>query len=130
MECKRAHEEAGGDLEKAIEIIKKRGLAKAEKRADRKTSAGLVQAYVHNERVGALVELRSETDFVAHSEPFRELAKNLAMQIAAMAPENTEMLLAQPFIKDPEKTVKDLLGEVISKVGENVQIGQFYRVEL
>src|SRR3989344_3472086 len=126
MECKKAYEEAGGDLGKAVKIIKKRGLAKAEKRAGRKTGAGLVQSYVHNERVGALVELRSETDFVAHSEPFRELAKNLAMQIAAMAPENMEGLLSQPFIKDPEKTVKDLLSEVISKVGENVQIGKFY----
>jgi len=130
MECKKAYEEAGGDLDKAVKIINKRGLSKAEKRADRKTSAGLVQSYVHNERVGALVELRSETDFVAHSEPFRELAKNLVMQIAAMAPEDTEGLLAQPFIKDPEKTIKDLVNEVVSKVGENVQIGKFYRIEL
>lgn len=130
MECKKALEESKGDLEKAVKIINKRGLAKAEKRAERKTGAGLVQAYVHNERVGALVELRSETDFVAHSEPFRELAKNLAMQVAAMAPLDKEGLLTQPFIKDPEKTIKDLVSEVVSKVGENVQIGKFYRIEL
>ena len=130
MECKRAYGEASGDLKKAAEIIHKRGLAKAEKRAERATGAGLVQSYVHNDRVGAMVELRSETDFVARSEPFRELAKNLAMQIAAMAPEDIEHLLEQPFIKDPEKTVKDIVSDVISKVGENVQIGKFYRLEI
>lgn len=130
MECKKAYEEAGGDLEKAGKIIRERGLAKADKRAERATGAGLVQSYVHNERVGAMVELRSETDFVARSEPFKELAKNLAMQIAAMAPEDVEHLLEQPFIKDPERTVKDIVSEVISKVGENVQIGKFYRLEI
>lgn len=130
MECKKAYEEAKGDLSKAAQIIQERGLAKAEKRAERATGAGLVQSYVHNERVGAMVELRSETDFVAHSEPFRELAKNLAMQIAAMAPENTEGLLGQPFIKDASRTVKDMVSEVVSKVGENVQIGKFYRIEI
>lgn len=130
MECKKAYEEAGGNLEKAAKLIHERGLANAEKRAERVTGAGLVQAYVHNERVGALVELRSETDFVARSEPFRIFAKDLAMQIAAMSPESVESLLAQPFIKDASKTVKDLLSDVISKTGENVQIGKFYRIEL
>lgn len=130
MECKKAYEEAGGDLKKAGKIIRERGLAKADKRAERATGAGLVQSYVHNDRVGAMVELRSETDFVARSEPFKELAKNLAMQIAAMAPEDVEHLLEQPFIKDPERTVKDIVSEVISKVGENVQVGKFYRLEI
>jgi elongation factor Ts len=130
MECKKCLEEAKGDLKKAATLISERGLAKADKRADRETGAGLVQSYVHNDRVGALVEIRSETDFVARSEPFKELAKHLAMQIAAMYPESTEALLAQPFIKDPSKTVKDLVGDVIAKVGENVRVGTFYRLEL
>jgi elongation factor Ts len=130
MECKKCLEETGGNFEKAAKLISERGLAKADKRADRETGAGLVQSYVHNDRVGALVELRSETDFVARSEPFKELAKNLAMQVAAMDPESTEALLAQPFIKDASKSVKELVSDVITKVGENVRIGKFYRLEL
>jgi elongation factor Ts len=105
-------------------------LAKVEKRADRETGAGLVQSYVHNERIGVLVDLRAETDFVVRSEPFRILAKDVAMHIAAAAPENVEELLAQPYIKDESRTVKDVIGEVIAKVGENVSVKQFYRIEV
>ena len=130
MECKKALDEARGDFEKAAAIIEKHGLAKAEKRAERSTGAGLVHSYIHNDRVGSLVELRSETDFVARSEPFRELAKNLAMQIAAMAPEDLSGLLGQPYIKDASKTIKDLVSEVIAKTGENIQVGKFYRIEI
>ena len=130
MECKKALEEAGGDFDKAVKIIHERGLAKVEKRAGRETGAGTVLSYVHNDRVGALLELRAETDFVVRSEPFKELAKHLVMQVAAMAPENKEALLEQPFVRDASKSVKDLVNEVIAKVGENIQIGQFYRIEV
>lgn len=130
MECKKALDEAGGNVDEAVKIINAKGLAKAEKRSGRATGAGLIHAYVHGDRVGAMVEVRCETDFVAHSEPFRELAKNLAMQIAAMAPEDAHSLMEEPFIKDASKTVKDLINEVITKVGENVQIGKFYRLEI
>ena len=130
MECKKALEEAGGDFDKAVKIIHERGLAKVEKRAGRETGAGTVLSYVHNDRVGALLELRAETDFVVRSEPFKELAKHLVMQVAAMAPENKEALLEQPFVRDASKSVKDLVNEVIAKVGEHIQIGQFYRIEV
>lgn len=130
MECKKALEESGGDFDRALKFIHESGLIKVEKRSGRETGAGLVESYVHNERVGAIVELRSETDFVARSEPFRKLAHDIAMQIAAMAPADVDELIKQPFIKDESKTVKDLINEVIAKVGENVQVGQFYRIEV
>lgn len=128
MDCKRAFLDAEGNFDKALKIIKERGLSKVEKRANAKTSAGLVHTYVHSDRVGVVVELRSETDFVARSEPFRALIHDLAMHIAAMAPENKDDLLLQPFIKDQSKTVKDLLNELTAKVGEKIEIGQFHRV--
>ncbi len=130
MDCRKALIEANGDLDAAVKIIHEKGLAKMEKRADRETGAGLVQSYVHNERIGVLLEIRAETDFVVRSEPFRALAKDVAMQIAAVAPENVEALLAQPCIKDESKPIKDLLSEVIAKVGENVTIKQFSRIEV
>lgn len=130
MECRRAYVEAKGDHLEAVRIIRERGLDKAEKRSDRKTGAGLVHSYVHNERVGVIVELRSETDFVARSEPFRTLIHDLAMHIAAMAPQNVDELLAQPFVKDETRTIKDLIGELTGKVGEKIEIGQFYRIEI
>ena len=130
MDCKRALADANGNFDEALRIIRERGLNKAEKRAGRSTSAGLVHSYVHNERVGVIVELRSETDFVARSEPFRALIHDLAMHIAAMLPENVDELLAQPFIKDQTRTIKDLVGELTSKVGEKIEIGKFYRIEV
>ncbi len=129
MDCRKALIEANGDIDAAVKIIHEKGLAKVEKRADRETGAGLVQSYVHNERIGVLLRLSAETDFVVRSEPFRTLAHDLAMHIAAAAPKDVEELLAQPYIKDESRTVKDMVGEVIAKVGENVAIGEFYRVE-
>jgi len=130
MECKKALEEAGGDFDKAVVIIHERGSAKAEKRKDRSTGAGVLQSYIHNERVGVLFELRSETDFVARSDEFRTLAKELAMQVAAMDPSNEEELMKQPYIKDESKTVEDLVSGVMARTGENVKIGRFCRYEL
>ncbi len=129
MDCRKALIEANGDIDAAVRIIREKGLVKVEKRSDRATGAGLVQSYVHNERIGVLLHLSAETDFVVRSEPFKELAHDLAMHIAAAAPKNAEELMAQPYIKDESRTVKDIIGEVIAKVGENITVGEFYRVE-
>lgn len=130
IDCKKALEEAGGDMDRAAEIIQEKGLSKVEKRAGRETSAGMVHSYVHNGRIGVLLDLHAETDFVVRSEPFQELVHELAMQIAAMGPKDVKELLSQPYIKDEKRTVKDIINDVIAKVGENVQIGTFYRIEL
>jgi elongation factor Ts len=129
MDCHRALMDAGGDFDKAVAIIREKGISKAEKRVGRETGAGLVHSYIHNERIGVIVEVRAETDFVVRSELFRDLAHKLAMHIAAAAPKDVEELLGQPYVRDESKTVKDVVGEVIAKVGENLTIGQFYRIE-
>ena len=129
MDCHKALKDANGDFEKAAAVIREKGISKMEKRADRETGAGLVHSYVHNDRIGVIVELRAETDFVVRSEPFRELAHMLAMHIAAAAPKDAEELLAQPYVRDESRTVKDIVGDVIAKVGENVTVGQFSRIE-
>jgi len=122
MDCKKALEETKGDIDGAIEILKKRGLAKAEKKVHREVSQGLVEAYIHTGgRIGALVEVNCESDFVAHTDEFKGLAHDLAMQVAATAPSSLSSdgipedldpseacLLHQPFIKDPQRTVQDL----------------------
>ena len=130
MDCHKALREAGGDFDKAIALIREKGVSKVEKRVGRETGAGLAHSYVHNERIGVLLDLRAETDFVVRSEPFRELAHVLAMHIAAAAPKDIEELLAQAYVRDESKTVKDVIGEVIAKVGENVTVNQFYRIEV
>ncbi len=128
MDCRRALGEAGGDFAAAKKIIQEKGLSKVEKRAGRATDAGLVHSYVHNGRIGVLVELRAETDFVVRSEPFQALAHELAMQIAATDPADVDALLAAPYIKDESRTVKDVVNGVIAKVGENVSVGRFSRI--
>ena len=130
MDCRKALIEADGDFDAAVKIIHEKGLSKMEKRAGRETGAGLVHSYVHNDRIGVLLDVRAETDFVVRSEPFQKLAHDLAMQISAMAPKDVEELLAQPYIKDDKMTVKDLITEVVAKVGENVTVNQFYRIEV
>ncbi len=130
MDCRKALIEANGDFDTAVKIIREKGFSKVEKRAGRETGAGLVHSYVHNERIGVLLDLRAETDFVVRSEPFKKLAHEVAMQISAAAPASVDELLAQAYIRDESKTVKDLINEVIAKVGENVIVNQFYRIEL
>src|SRR5687767_12725050 len=100
MECKRALEETGGDFAKAQSLIKERGLAKAQKKSDREAKEGLIASYIHGGRIGALVELTSETDFVARNPQFQDLANEVAKQVAAMAPESVEELLKQSYIRD------------------------------
>lgn len=128
--CKKALDEAGGDIDKAIAILHEKGMAKVEKTAGRSAGAGFISSYVHNERVGVLLDLRAETDFVVRSEPFKQLAREIAMQIAAMGGETVEEVLAQPYIKDPNKKVVDLINDVIARVGEKVQIHKFFRLEV
>ncbi len=146
MECKGALDEAGGDMSKATEILKVRGLAQAEKRSDRETSQGLVECYVHaGGRIGSMVEVNCETDFVALTDEFKMLAHDLAMQVAATGPiaitaedlpDDTEeapeeaVLLLQPFIKDASRTVDEVVKEVIAKTGENIRVTRISRFEL
>lgn len=130
MDCKRALEDAGGDFQKAASLIRERGLTKAETKKERAAKSGIIKSYVHNDRVGVLLEIHSETDFVARSEPFRQLAHNIAMQIAAMDPENVPALLVQNYIRDEKSNIEELIKETIAKVGENIEVGKFIRYEI
>ena len=146
LDCKRALEESGGDLGKAAELLKQKGFAMAAKKAERATAQGLVQAYIHHDgRLGALVELNCETDFVARTEDFRQLAQHIALQVAGAnpryvsaqdVPDGTEgdpkeiCLLLQPFIRDESLTIQDLVTETIRKTGENIRVRRFARFEL
>ncbi len=147
MDCRAALRETQGNMDKAVEILKERGCAKAAKKAERVTAHGLAETYVHTGgRVAAMVELNCETDFVARTDEFKRLAHDIAMQVAAMNPSfvlaeqippGTEIpadeiicLMDQSFIKDPSKTIKDLIVEVIAKVGENIRVSRFARFEV
>jgi len=146
LDCKKALEETGGELERAKEILHQRGIDIAGKKATEETRQGLVEAYIHPDgRLGALVELNCQTDFVARTDGFQALAHDLAMQVAAtdpqhIAPEelpagsdgNPEelCLLAQPFIRDPSRTIQDLINETIAKTGENIRVRRFARFHL
>ena len=130
MECKKALEEAKGDFNRALEIIKERGLTKMEKRSGRETGAGQIFSYIHGGRIGALVDLRAETDFVVRSEPFQKLAQEIAMQVTAANPENVEELLKQPYIRDEKRTIQDLISDVSAKTGENIRVSSFSRLEV
>jgi elongation factor Ts len=176
LDCKKALEESGGDAEKAIEILRKRGLAAAAKKAGRVAAEGAVGSYIHaGGKIGVLVEVNCETDFVARTDEFQELVRDVAMHIAAAEPrfvsreEVTDevlaterriyreqaleqgkpeavvdrivdgkvgkfyaeaVLLEQPFIKDPDKTIGDLLAEKIAKIGENIRVRRFSRYRL
>ena len=176
VDCKKALQEAGGDVEKAVEILRKKGAAKAAKKAERATAEGAVFSYIHaGGKVGALVELNCETDFVARNETFKELGHEIALQVAAMAPEfvskedvpaevvekekeilrqqalaegkpehivekivegrlskfySEKCLLEQPWIKDDSKTIKDLITDYITKLGENIKVKRFARFEV
>jgi len=146
MECRKALLEAEGDMDKALQILKEKGLLKAEKKAKRATAQGLIEAYVHTGgRIGAMVEVNCETDFVARTDEFKELAHHLAMQVAAIPPQfiskeeipegvdmepETACLLLQPYIKSPDRTVQDIITETIAKLGENIRVKRFARFEL
>ncbi len=178
MECKKCLEEAGGDMEKAVEVLKQRGLAQAEKKAGRTAAEGLITSYIHaGGKIGVLVEVNCETDFVAKNEDFQAFARDIAMHVAASdpafvrreeipqervqkekdliraqsaetiegKPENVVeqilsgrldkslgaiTLLEQPFVKDPDKTVEDVIKEMVAKLGENIKVRRFARFEV
>jgi elongation factor Ts len=131
MDCKRALEDAQGDFEKAKGLLKERGLASVAKKSGREAKEGTVASYIHaNGRVGAIVEIASETDFVARSDEFQKLAQEVAMQIAAMAPADLDTLLGQAYIRDTSKTIKDLVTALAASVGENVSVRRFQRFAL
>ena len=146
MDCRNALLEAEGDMEKALQTLKEKGVLKAEKKIQRATANGLIEAYIHTGgRIGAMVEVNCESDFVARTDEFKELAHHLAMQVAATAPRFTSMeempegieiepqaacLLLQADIKNPDKTVQDIIIEAIAKVGENIKVSRFARFEL
>ena len=131
MEIKTAVEEAGGDRAKTMEILKKKGYEKAEKKADRETRQGRVATYTHTTgKIGVMVELLCETDFVAKNEEFVNVAREIALQVAAMNPKDATELLAQDYIKDPSRKIDDLIKELVSKFGENMKLGRIERFEI
>jgi elongation factor Ts len=131
VDTKKALDEAGGDEAKAIEILRQKGQQKAAKKSDREASEGVVSTYVHpNNKLGVIVKLCCESDFVARNTEFLELAKDIAMHIAAVSPKDEAELLSGQFVKNPDQTVQELLVEKIAKIGENIRIGEFFRVEL
>jgi elongation factor Ts len=130
MECKSALEEAKGDFQKAKKILKEKSSEKAAKKASRTTKNGIIESYSHNGKIGVLLELLCESDFVAKNQEFKNLAHDLVLQIASMDPKNEKELLSQPFIKDETKTISDLVSEKIARTGENIKINRFVRWEL
>jgi len=130
MECKRALDDAKGDLTHAERLITERGLQKAAKKEMRTTGAGLVITYVHQDRIGTMLQLHAETDFVVRAQPFRDLARELAMHITAMNPDSVTAFLTQPYVKDPSVSVADVIKRVVAQVGENIKVERFCRYEL
>ena len=145
MDCKKALEESKGDVDKAESFLKEKGIASAAKKAGRETDQGLIDTYIHSGgRIGAMIEINCETDFVARTDDFVSLAHDIAMQVAAMSPEfltvedaaendivtEAKCLLSQPFIKDPSITIQDLINETIGKLGENIRVRKFQRFSL
>lgn len=127
--CKEALEEAGGDMEKAREILKSFSQSAAEKKSDRELAAGVLVSYIHsNGQMGTMLELNCETDFVAKNEDFVALANDLAMHITAMMPADREELLAQPFVKNPDNTVAEMVNQGTQKMGERIEIGAYTRM--
>lgn len=129
-DCKEALNESKGDFKEAQKIIKQKGLGLADKKADREVKNGLIEVYSHQGKVGVVVEVLCETDFVAKTEDFKQLAHELVLQIASMDPADITELLKQEYARDPSQTVDDLVKSVVGKVGENIQIGKFSRIEL
>jgi len=131
LDCKKALEESAGDMEKAREWVRQRGLARAEKTADRATPEGYIASYVHNNgKIAALVEILCETDYVARNPEFQEMAKHVAMQVASMNPASIEELLAQEFIRNPDTTIEELVKSLSGKIGEKFVVNRFVRYEV
>ena len=149
MECRGVLIDVEGDVEKALECLKEKGLLSAKKKESRETNQGIIESYIHGGgRIGAMVEINCETDFVARTNEFKEMAHDIAMQVAALCPQFVSMeevpegpegedidpkaacLLLQPYIKNPDQTVQDIITETIAKVGENIRVNRFVRFAL
>jgi elongation factor Ts len=130
-DCRQALEDAKGNYAEAKKLLQERGLEKAAKKEGKETSQGLVESYIHaNGKIGVLVELRSETDFVARNDEFKKLAHEIAMQVAAMNPKDVKVLLESEYIRDASFTIDKLIKSVIAKVGENITVARFVRYQL
>lgn len=129
--CKKALEETAGDMDKALAVLQRESAKSAEKKADRTLGAGVVEAYVHNnKKTGVLLELMCESDFVSGNEEFRTLAKDIAMHIVASNPLDTNDLVSQSYIKNPAITIKELINQAVQKFGEKIEISKFSRYNL
>lgn len=129
-ECREALDATHDDLVKAEAYLREKGIEKAAKKSDRVASQGLIEAYVHSGKIGVLVEIACETDFVARTDDFKNLSHEVAMQVSAMNPKNVEELLRQHYIRDPKTTIEGLVKITIAKLGENIQVKRFVRVAL
>ncbi len=129
-ECRQALEDAGGNYDKALEFVKSKAAEKAAKKADRETGQGIIETYVHGRKIGVMLMLLCETDFVARTDEFKNLGHEIAMQIAAMDPKDVAELLSQEYIKDPSKTIESMVKEAIHKTGENIVIKKFERYQI
>jgi|APGre2960657423_1045063.scaffolds.fasta_scaffold00663_5 elongation factor Ts len=128
MQCRKALEQAEGDMDKAMQFLKEKSVDIASKKGDRELTAGAIGSYVHSSgNIGAMVLLMSETDFVSKNKEFVDLAKDIAMQVAAFSPEDNVALLAQQYIKNPEQTITDLITAAIQKFGEKIEVARFSR---
>lgn len=131
MECRKALEEVKGDEKKALELLQKWGIEKSEKKAGRQTKAGIIESYIHaGAKVGVLLELLCETDFVARTADFKNLAHELSLQVASMNPQDVQTLAKQEYIRDPKLKIEDLVKQTIAKLGENIIISRFTRYQL
>lgn len=129
-DCRQALTESDGDFEKTKEWLKQKGLERGSSKEEREVKAGMVDVYSHGGKIGVLVELLCETDFVAHTSDFKNLAHELTLQIASMNPSSLEELLAQEYVRDNTQTIDQLIKSVSGKLGENIQVGRFERIAL
>lgn len=130
MDCKKALEEVKGDFAKAKKVLATNAQAIAKKKSQRSAKQGLIECYCHGGKIGVVLELNCETDFVARNGEFKSLARDLAMQVASMNPKDLTELMEGEFIKDPTVKIKDLIGQAIGKIGENIVVKRFIRYEL
>ena len=129
-DAKQALVDSKGDFDKALALMRQKGLTKAEKRGEREARAGLIGTYNHDGRIGVLVEVNCETDFVAKTDEFKELVKDLCLHVAASEPTDVKALLEQPFVKNPDITVSEWVKEANAKLGENIVVRRFSRLQL
>jgi len=130
MDCKAALEKADGDYEKAKTLLVQNAQTIAKKKSEREAKQGLIECYCHGGKIGVILEINCETDFVARNEEFKNLAHELALQVASMNPQNVEELMSENYIRDESMTIKQLVEQVIAKIGENIQVKRFERFEL